>query len=110
MDAVHQANQRKAIMESLMAAQRYCLLTTCRRKFLLQHFGESFSADKCGSFLLKFISFSLLVCLLIITVSMHLSKLVNHIVPLVILKSYFSRNASNLAKPKNSKKIAYLKV
>ncbi|GMN23224.1 hypothetical protein TIFTF001_000034 [Ficus carica] len=43
------ANQRKAIMESLMAAQRYCLLTTCRRKFLLQHFGESFSADKCGN-------------------------------------------------------------
>ncbi|PON69537.1 DNA helicase, ATP-dependent [Parasponia andersonii] len=43
------ANQRKAVVESLMAAQRYCLLTTCRRKFLLQHFGENFTADKCGN-------------------------------------------------------------
>ncbi|KAK4858826.1 hypothetical protein QYF36_022639 [Acer negundo] len=41
--------QRKAIMESLMAAQRYCSLTTCRRKFLLNHFGEIFPADKCGN-------------------------------------------------------------
>ncbi|KAL5759023.1 hypothetical protein ACOSP7_021634 [Xanthoceras sorbifolium] len=43
------ANQRRAIMESLMAAQRYCSLTTCRRKFLLNHFGEIFPADKCGN-------------------------------------------------------------
>lgn len=57
MDAVHQANQRKAVMESLMAAKRYCVLTTCRRKFLLQHFGENFSADKCGLVLLEFIEF-----------------------------------------------------
>ncbi|KAL5580452.1 hypothetical protein UlMin_012894 [Ulmus minor] len=42
-------NQRKAVMESLMAAQHYCLLTTCRRKFLLQHFGENLSADNCGN-------------------------------------------------------------
>ncbi|KAK2644672.1 hypothetical protein Ddye_019867 [Dipteronia dyeriana] len=41
--------QRRAIMESLMAAQRYCSLTTCRRKFLLNHFGEIFPADKCGN-------------------------------------------------------------
>ncbi|XP_062081678.1 uncharacterized protein LOC133788273 isoform X2 [Humulus lupulus] len=43
------ANQRKAVMESLMAAQRYCMLTTCRRKSLLQHFGENYTADKCGN-------------------------------------------------------------
>ncbi|KAF3454768.1 hypothetical protein FNV43_RR05216 [Rhamnella rubrinervis] len=43
------ANQRKAVVESLMAAQRYCLLTTCRRKFLLNHFGENLSATKCGN-------------------------------------------------------------
>ncbi|KAJ4719262.1 ATP-dependent DNA helicase [Melia azedarach] len=42
-------NQRRAIMESLQAAQRYCLLTTCRRKFLLGHFGENYSAEKCGN-------------------------------------------------------------
>lgn len=42
-------NQRKAVVDSLMAAQRYCLLTTCRRKFLLEHFGEKFPADTCGN-------------------------------------------------------------
>ncbi|WOL01871.1 hypothetical protein Cni_G10590 [Canna indica] len=41
-------NQRKAIMESLIAAEKYCFLTTCRRKFLLQYFGEK-SADDCGN-------------------------------------------------------------
>lgn len=40
-------NQRKAIMESLMAAEKYCLLATCRRKFLLQYFGES--TKDCGN-------------------------------------------------------------
>ncbi|PSS09571.1 Werner syndrome ATP-dependent helicase [Actinidia chinensis var. chinensis] len=40
-------NQRRAIMESLMAAQRYCMLTTCRRKFLLDYFGEKYTSDKC---------------------------------------------------------------
>lgn len=42
-------NQRKAIVESLMVAQRYCLLTTCRRKFLLEHFGEEYPEDSCGT-------------------------------------------------------------
>ncbi|GAV80936.1 DEAD domain-containing protein/Helicase_C domain-containing protein/HRDC domain-containing protein/RQC domain-containing protein [Cephalotus follicularis] len=42
-------NHRRAIVESLMLAQQYCVLTTCRRKFLLEHFGETFSADKCGN-------------------------------------------------------------
>ncbi|KAM6578500.1 hypothetical protein CsatB_030337 [Cannabis sativa] len=45
----HTATQRKAVMESLMAAQRYCLLTTCRRTFLLKHFGENYPADNCGN-------------------------------------------------------------
>lgn len=46
--AIFQENQRRAVMESLMAAQHYCSLTTCRRKFLLNYFGEKFSAEKCG--------------------------------------------------------------
>ncbi|KAG5512705.1 hypothetical protein RHGRI_038886 [Rhododendron griersonianum] len=41
-------SQRTAIMESFMAAQRYCMLTTCRRKFLLDYFGEKNTPDKCG--------------------------------------------------------------
>ncbi|KAB2634498.1 Werner syndrome ATP-dependent helicase-like [Pyrus ussuriensis x Pyrus communis] len=46
---LHSESQRKAVVESLMAAKQYCLLTTCRRKFLLGHFGEKFPADKCGN-------------------------------------------------------------
>ncbi|XP_072998258.1 uncharacterized protein [Typha latifolia] len=41
-------NQRKAILESFMSAQKYCFLTTCRRKFLLQYFGEN-SMSNCGN-------------------------------------------------------------
>ncbi|KAJ8751579.1 hypothetical protein K2173_016825 [Erythroxylum novogranatense] len=44
-----EANQRRAIAESLMAAKRYCIATTCRRKFLLNYFGEKSSVDKCGN-------------------------------------------------------------
>lgn len=40
--------QRKAIMDSFMAAQKYCLLATCRRSFLLQYFGEERNTD-CGN-------------------------------------------------------------
>ncbi|KAL2238450.1 UNVERIFIED_CONTAM: Reticulon-like protein B1 [Sesamum indicum] len=43
------ADQRKAIMESFMAAQRYCMLTTCRRNFLLGYFGEKTSSVNCGT-------------------------------------------------------------
>ncbi|KAG6595478.1 hypothetical protein SDJN03_12031, partial [Cucurbita argyrosperma subsp. sororia] len=42
-------NQRRAIMESLMAAQQYCSLATCRRSFLLNYFGEKYQFDKCGN-------------------------------------------------------------
>ncbi|KAJ8649290.1 hypothetical protein MRB53_002313 [Persea americana] len=42
-------NQRKAIMESLMSAQRYCMLATCRRKCLLEYFGEKITFTNCGS-------------------------------------------------------------
>jgi ATP-dependent DNA helicase RecQ len=45
---MYQENQKKAVMESLLAAQRYCLSATCRRKFLLEHFGEKIAADRCG--------------------------------------------------------------
>uniref|UniRef100_A0A1D1YAD1 ATP-dependent DNA helicase n=1 Tax=Anthurium amnicola TaxID=1678845 RepID=A0A1D1YAD1_9ARAE len=41
--------QRKAITESLMAAEKYCLLSTCRRKFLLQYFGERVQFTTCGN-------------------------------------------------------------
>ncbi|GJN10657.1 hypothetical protein PR202_ga28770 [Eleusine coracana subsp. coracana] len=39
------ATQKKAIMDSFMAAQKYCLLATCRRKLLLQYFGEERITD-----------------------------------------------------------------
>ncbi|KGN53928.2 uncharacterized protein LOC101222028 [Cucumis sativus] len=42
-------NQRRAIRESLMAAQQYCSIATCRRNFLLGYFGERFHSDKCGN-------------------------------------------------------------
>ncbi|KAH7677615.1 DNA helicase protein [Dioscorea alata] len=41
-------NQRKAIMESFRAAEKYCYLSTCRRKFLLEYFGEAAAKD-CGN-------------------------------------------------------------
>ncbi|XP_057789662.1 uncharacterized protein LOC131006526 isoform X2 [Salvia miltiorrhiza] len=43
------ADQRKAIMDSFAAAQRYCMVTTCRRNFLLGYFGEKYSSSSCGS-------------------------------------------------------------
>ncbi|KAH6765361.1 hypothetical protein C2S52_000187 [Perilla frutescens var. hirtella] len=43
------ADQRKAVMDSLAAAQRYCMLTTCRRKYLLEYFGEKYSSSSCGT-------------------------------------------------------------
>lgn len=42
-------SQIKAVLDSLMEAQKYCLLTTCRRKFLLEHFGEKVPAENCGN-------------------------------------------------------------
>ncbi|KAF6142997.1 hypothetical protein GIB67_041065 [Kingdonia uniflora] len=45
----HTEKQRTAIMESLMAAQQYSSLTTCRRKFLLEYFGEEFTPSNCGN-------------------------------------------------------------
>ncbi|KAL9320181.1 hypothetical protein ACSQ67_012020 [Phaseolus vulgaris] len=46
---VKSEKQRKAVMESLLAAEHYCVLTTCRRKYLLEYFGEKNSADRCGN-------------------------------------------------------------
>ncbi|KAL0544651.1 hypothetical protein IC582_019769 [Cucumis melo] len=42
-------NKRTAIMESLMAAQRYCSIATCRRNFLLGYLGEKSQSEKCGN-------------------------------------------------------------
>ncbi|KAL0389183.1 UNVERIFIED_CONTAM: ATP-dependent DNA helicase RecQ [Sesamum calycinum] len=53
------ADQRKAIMESFMAAQRYCMLTTCRRNFLLEYFGEKNSSVNCVSNRLSEMTFDL---------------------------------------------------
>lgn len=44
----NQSDQRKAIMDSFAAAQRYCMVTTCRRNFLLGYFGEKYSSSSCG--------------------------------------------------------------
>lgn len=41
--------RRKDVMDSLLAAQKYCSLTTCRRKYLLEYFGESVAFDNCGN-------------------------------------------------------------
>ncbi|CAN0876826.1 ATP-dependent DNA helicase RecQ [Linum grandiflorum] len=46
---INQENQRRAIMESLMAAQRYCSITACRRQYLLDHFGEASPTSNCGN-------------------------------------------------------------
>ncbi|XP_043699015.1 ATP-dependent DNA helicase RecQ-like [Telopea speciosissima] len=43
------ANHKQAIMDSLRAAEHYCSSVTCRRKFLLDYFGESVAANNCGS-------------------------------------------------------------
>ncbi|XP_047938847.1 ATP-dependent DNA helicase RecQ-like isoform X1 [Salvia hispanica] len=43
------ADQRKAIMDSFAAAQRYCMVTTCRRNFLLGYFGEAYPSSRCGT-------------------------------------------------------------
>ncbi|XP_020273084.1 uncharacterized protein LOC109848140 isoform X2 [Asparagus officinalis] len=40
-------SQKKAIIDSFRAAEKYCLLATCRRKFLLQYFGEE-TTNACG--------------------------------------------------------------
>ncbi|KAI3829909.1 hypothetical protein L1987_04040 [Smallanthus sonchifolius] len=43
------AIQKNAIRDSFMAAQRYCMQTTCRRKNLLEYFGETYASSKCGN-------------------------------------------------------------
>ncbi|KAK4731567.1 hypothetical protein R3W88_024555 [Solanum pinnatisectum] len=43
------ASQRKAIMEAFSAAQHYCMLSTCRRKYLLDYFADEYAHDDCGN-------------------------------------------------------------
>ncbi|XLU30488.1 hypothetical protein S245_066554, partial [Arachis hypogaea] len=45
--------QKRDVMDSLLAAERYCVLATCRRKFLLEHFGEQYPADRCVGIILS---------------------------------------------------------
>ncbi|KAF3792903.1 ATP-dependent DNA helicase [Nymphaea thermarum] len=43
------ATRRQAIMDSFFAAHKYCMLTSCRRVFLLQYLGEKASFTNCGN-------------------------------------------------------------
>ncbi|XP_010325731.1 uncharacterized protein [Solanum lycopersicum] len=43
------ASQRKAITEAFSAAQHYCMLSTCRRKYLLDYFADEYAHDDCGN-------------------------------------------------------------
>ncbi|PHT73210.1 hypothetical protein T459_23995 [Capsicum annuum] len=43
------ASQRKAIIEAFSAAQHYCMLSTCRRKYLLDYFADEYAHDDCGN-------------------------------------------------------------
>ncbi|KAL3358829.1 hypothetical protein AABB24_015761 [Solanum stoloniferum] len=43
------ASQKKAIMEAFSAAQHYCMLSTCRRKYLLDYFADEYAHDDCGN-------------------------------------------------------------
>lgn len=42
------ASEREAIVFLLQEMAYFCETGQCRRKFLLQYFGESYEADKCG--------------------------------------------------------------
>ncbi|XP_020521838.1 uncharacterized protein LOC18432470 isoform X1 [Amborella trichopoda] len=46
---VQNEDRRKAIVQSVMEAQKYCMWTGCRRKFLLEFFGEQVSFTNCGN-------------------------------------------------------------
>ncbi|XP_031497225.1 uncharacterized protein LOC116262218 isoform X2 [Nymphaea colorata] len=43
------AIRRQAIMDSFFAAHKYCMLTSCRRVFLLQYLGEKAGFTNCGN-------------------------------------------------------------
>ncbi|XP_060216949.1 uncharacterized protein LOC132644378 isoform X1 [Lycium barbarum] len=43
------AVQRKAILEAFSAAQHYCMLSTCRRKYLLDYFADEYAYGDCGN-------------------------------------------------------------
>uniref|UniRef100_A0A0V0GYC3 Putative ovule protein n=1 Tax=Solanum chacoense TaxID=4108 RepID=A0A0V0GYC3_SOLCH len=36
-------------MEAFSAAQHYCMLSTCRRKYLLDYFADEYAHDDCGN-------------------------------------------------------------
>eukprot|EP00249_Psilotum_nudum_P017460 c26334_g1_i2 orf=729-2210(+) len=42
------AARREALLNAYQAAQKYCSVTTCRRRFLLQYFGENVTIENCG--------------------------------------------------------------
>ncbi|KAH9308956.1 hypothetical protein KI387_036867, partial [Taxus chinensis] len=46
---VRTEERRKAVMNSFIAAQKYCNTTTCRRKYFLEYFGEKVAFDNCGN-------------------------------------------------------------
>lgn len=40
--------RRKAVLDVYQAAQRYCQISSCRRKFILEYFGEIDAPENCG--------------------------------------------------------------
>ncbi|MCO5604621.1 hypothetical protein L7F22_058790 [Adiantum nelumboides] len=41
--------RRKVICDVYQAAERYCKVPSCRRKFILQYFGETVAFENCGN-------------------------------------------------------------
>ncbi|EFJ31593.1 hypothetical protein SELMODRAFT_408296 [Selaginella moellendorffii] len=46
---VRTQERKKAVADAFAASQGYCTTTTCRRKFILQYFGEFTKNDNCGN-------------------------------------------------------------
>eukprot|EP00250_Pteridium_aquilinum_P034051 c6940_g1_i1 orf=115-2973(+) len=41
--------RRKVVLDVYQAAERYCKASTCRRKFILEYFGEMVASHNCGN-------------------------------------------------------------
>ncbi|XP_059065394.1 uncharacterized protein LOC131036323 isoform X2 [Cryptomeria japonica] len=49
LSEVHTEERRKIVMECFTAAQKYCNAMICRRKYILEYFGEKVAFDNCGN-------------------------------------------------------------
>ena len=43
-----QKSRKKAVLDAYQSAEKYCKTSGCRRKFVLEYFGEMTSYDNCG--------------------------------------------------------------